>query len=86
MAIYMLGSAHISHLMGNDPVERGYASMRDFVAGDGSISTVIPGLKGLDRATVDRIFEAHRRELEALDPARSVILESMVCGSRRQRT
>ena len=64
--------------MGSDPVERGYASMRAYVCGDGSVSTVFSGLKGLDRATAARVFEAHRRELEALDPARSVILESLV--------
>lgn len=72
--------------MRNDPLERGYASMRDYVSGDGSVSTIWSGLKGLDRSTVDRIFQAHRRELEALDPARSVILESMVSSGLRRRT
>ena len=72
--------------MGSDPLERGYASMREYVSGDGSVSTVFSGLKGLDRATVDRIFEAHRRELEALDPARSLILESLVGANLRRRT
>lgn len=70
-----------------DPLERGYASMREYVTGDGSVSTIFSGLKGLDRETVGRLFEAHRRELEALDPARSVILESLVgAGEHRPRT
>lgn len=87
MAIYIQGGAHTLYPMGKDPLERGYASMRDFVSGDGSVSTVFSGLKGLDRATVDRIFQSHRRELEELDPARSVILESMVAfDTRRPRT
>lgn len=71
--------------MRNEPEERGLAAMRAFVTGEGSVSTVFSGLRGIEPEMVGAILRRHRSELTALDPARELILESLV-PTRAKRT
>lgn len=65
---------------------RGLDVMRAYVTGEGSLSTLLGGLKGLEPEDVGVILTEHRAELYALDPARSVILESVLPTHSRRHT
>ena len=53
-------------------------ALRAYVAGDSSEPNVFSDLKGVPREDVHRVLRQHRRELEEIDPARIVILESIL--------
>ena len=56
----------------------GLASMRDYLTGETSVSIVVARLHAIPRQDARHILRTHRAELQALNPARSVILESIV--------
>lgn len=50
----------------------------EYVRGEVEEPQLLGAMKGIPRDEVQRFLRAHRRELEAVDPARSVILESLL--------
>lgn len=48
-----------------------------YVRGDTSEPVVLSDLRGVPRDEVQRLLAEHRQELTKIDPARSVILESI---------
>ena len=64
--------------MRTDLDSRSLAALRSYVAGDSSEPDVFSRLKGVPRDEIQRLLRQHKSELDAIDPARSVILESIL--------
>lgn len=62
----------------NDPESRARATLLAWVTGEGSLSTFWSGLRGVPQETVRRVLTERRAEFERLDPARAVLLDSLV--------
>lgn len=58
--------------------QMGLASMKDYVTGETSLSIVVAKLHRIPLPAAQDILRENREELDALNPARSVILESIV--------
>jgi len=56
----------------------GLTSMRDYVTGETSLTVLVAQLHRIPLDEARRILTTHRAELDSLNPARSVILESLV--------
>ena len=64
--------------MSSDPDARSYRALKSYVTGDSAEVNVFSDLKGVPREEIQRVLRAHRRELEAIDPSRALILESIL--------
>lgn len=61
-----------------DVESRSYKAFRAYVIGDYSEPNVFSDLKGIPREEAHRVLALHRQEFDSIDPARSVILESLL--------
>lgn len=68
--------------MESDPERRSMDALRQWVAGDGGLSVLRSGLRGVPNATIRRLLADHRREFEALNPDRAVLLEAVALAKR----
>lgn len=56
---------------------RSLKALRAYVTGDAAEPDVFSALRGIPRADVQRLLRENRQDLETIDPARAVILESL---------
>lgn len=64
--------------MSDDLDTRSLRAMKAYVEGDSAEINVFSDLKGIPRNDIHRVLTEHRAELEKIDPARSLILESLL--------
>lgn len=66
----------------SDPERRARDALLSYVTGEGSLTVMRSGLKGVPDDAVRRVLAQSRREFERLNPDRAVLLESVALGKR----
>lgn len=65
-----------------DPERRAREALLAYVSGEGSLTLMWSGLKGVPDDAVKRVLQSDRGEFERVNPARAVLLESVALGKR----